>query len=222
MECKNNGVLKSIKGRMMKKMIFLFCIMSNLWSKSLDLEVTAKIQSELSTKYIAFIELNLANNTEEWISLDNEEVSFGEHIDKYIKVLNSEKLEAYFDYLKLNQEENKKNSSLFSIALSFVNPYVGIAYDTNSLYNSNDKIPKLERNTYPKGHLYNTQLIPPGATVKRFFIISSKNHKDYGYLNSFKFLGKKVVFRKEQYRMEDSGFGTQNKIKSTYTWQSDI
>jgi hypothetical protein len=45
-----------------------------------------------------------------------------------------------------------------------------------------------DKDKYPKGHLYRDTWIPPELSVKRFLVISSKIHNDYGYLNSFKFI----------------------------------
>lgn len=202
----------------MKKIVFLMLIVVNIFAQDVDIDV--KINEDLSAKHLAFFEFTFTNNSQDWEKITQPKISFGNVADKNIKILTAEELEIYLDYIKELQNDNASNKSIVSMALSWVNPLALLG----SLPDTNPKELSGNGEAYPKGHLYHKSiLIPPGIKIKRFLVVSSKNHADYGYLNSLKLNEKVLFFRGLQYSEIDSPLGN-NKIitKRNYIWQSDI
>ncbi|RLA84678.1 MAG: hypothetical protein DRG78_00830 [Epsilonproteobacteria bacterium] len=197
----------------MKKLILTALLITSIFAKADELTIKAEINKELSSKYLAFFELDIKNNTQEWQNLKDKKVSFGANADKNIEVIQGKKLAAYFEYIKAKAKLKGKMDTLFSMGLSMISPMASMG-STAISYTKEDM---------PEGHLYRNSLIPPGVTVKMFFVISSKNHKDYGYLNSFKFNKQDLEFREAQYSTKKNIVtGDIEDIKFQYIWQSDI
>lgn len=201
----------------MQKILLVVLFIVNIFAQDIDIDV--KINEDLSTKHLAFFEFTFTNNSQDWEKITQPKISFGDIADKNIKILTAEELETYFDYLKESQNDSSSNKNLFTTALGLINPLTLFA----TIPEANQKEFASTGDTYPKGHLYHKSiLIPPGIKIKRFLVVSSKNHKDYGYLNSLKFNEKTLAFRGLQYEERDSPIGDKIKTKRNYIWQSDI
>ncbi len=196
-----------------------------------DLVIEAKINQDFSSKYIAMINFEIKNNTQDWIILSNPKVNFSEKADKNIEVLNGKRLAVWAEYAKEKEQELKASSKLWA---TFWFGGIGTMYSSSTILEKDDDLSKnLQKNKqiYPKGHIYNDNIIvPPGISVKRFFIISSKNHKNYGYLNQLtlnyeqnkNLLKTKLYFRNSQFNEDEPKDILGNKPKNHYVWQNDL
>jgi hypothetical protein len=212
----------------MKKISLVVLLLTNIvFANTDDLTIKVEINKELSTKYLAFFILEIKNNTQDWQQLKNKKVSFGTNADKYIEVLHGRKLTAYFEYLQEKQENDDSSNNIFTMALAFINPLTLFASTTSNMMTDRTNLSSSDKDKYPKGHLYRDTLIPPELTVKRFLVISSKNHIKYGYLNSFKFNNKDLKFRAslkitEKYDKWEDMQIINYKYPKKMIWQSDL
>ena len=216
----------------MIKIVFILLLFVNIFCfADDDLKITAKINNDFSTKYIAFINFEFQNNTQDWIVLSKQNVSFSQVADKNIEILNGKKLLVWSDFAKEKENELKASSKLWA---TFWFGGIGTMYSSTTILEETDDLSKnLKQNplTFPDGHLYkNNILIPPGLSVKRFFVLSSKNHKEYGYLNnlSFKYekdnkvIEKTLLFRDTQFNENAQPDILGKQPKNYYVWQSDL
>ncbi len=196
-----------------------------------DLVIQAKINQDFSSKYIAMINLEIKNNTQDWIRLSNPNINFSKKADKNIKVLNGKRLAVWAEYAKEKEQELKASSKFWA---TFWFGGIGTMYSSATILEKDDDLSrslKKNKQIYPKGHIYNGDIIvPPGISVKRFFIVSSKNHKNYGYLNQLVFnyeenkniIKTKLYFRDSQFNENEPKDFLGNQPKNHYIWQSDL
>jgi hypothetical protein len=209
-----------------RKLILTALVITSMFAKTQDLDIKAEIVQDYSTNNIALFSLQFTNNTQDWIVLKNKKVSFGEKEDKYITILNKKYIKSLQLFYKNKDNELANSNYLKSLFIGFINPFAGAIYWTaNSkagvgIGNNNEQ--------YPEGHLYYEDIVvPPKLSIKRFMIISSKNHDKLGYVQTFTFNNQKIKFRDEQYSYKEAFNAVINekitiKTESDYVWQSDL
>jgi hypothetical protein len=212
------------------KIIFLIVLSICSYADE-DLEITAKINNDFSSKYIAFINFEFKNNTQDWIVLSKQNISFSPKADNNIEVLNGQKLLVWSEFAKEKEQELKASSKLWA---TFWFGGIGTMYSSATILDEKDNLSQTLKNnnqTYPNGHLYkNDILIPPALSVKRYFIVSSKNHKEYGYLNKLSFqyeqnnkqIKRDLIFRDTQYNENGQKDILGQLSKNHYVWQNDL
>ena len=210
----------------MRKLILTALVITSIFAKVEDLDIKAEIVKDYSTNNIALFSLQFTNNTQDWIVLKNKKVSFGEKEDKYITILNTKYIKSLQLFYKNKEIELANSNFLTSLLIGFINPFAGAIYGTtNSIAGVGIENNKEQ---YPEGHLYYEDIVvPPKLSIKRFMIISSKNHDKLGYVQTFTFNNKKIKFRDEQYTYKEVyntviNEKTTLKIENDYIWQSDL
>lgn len=215
----------------MKTLLLLLFITISLFANEKDIEITAKINKDFSSKYIAMFQFEILNNTQDWQTIKNINVSFKKG-NMNISTLNNEQMRIWSNYAKAKEKKLNASSKFWA---SFWFGAIGTIYSSSTILEKEDDLSKKvnSKNKYPKGHIYSGNIIiPPGLSAKRFLIVSSKNHKKYGYLNTLDFSYRiteslkniSLQFRGEQYisKEESSHNYFNKKEKNYYVWQSDL
>ena len=132
--------------------------------------IHAKIDKNFSTKYIAVINFEIINDTQNWEELSNFKISFSEEADRNIEVLDGEKLYIWADYAEVKERDLRASNKLWSEFL------FGKSYSDATQPRGESNVLKHLKDSklgYPKEHIYSGRLIiPPGLVVRRYIVIS--------------------------------------------------
>jgi len=95
---------------MLKMMVTTILLITSSCLADDDLVIQAKINQDFSSKYIAMINFEIKNNTQDWIILSNPKINFSEKADKYIITSSKNHKEyGYLNQLTFNYEQNKNH-----------------------------------------------------------------------------------------------------------------
>lgn len=171
-----------------------------------DLKFTWELNSELSSENFGFFNFSLTNLSDSWYRLTNVKIFFPDSLqNKNVKITLGEELVAWEKAKKHESEISQYNQGGTILLLTAVG--IGIAslvdHDAakvagsalvagamgslavESFNNERDSIRLPPR--IPSNHLLvDTILIPPGFTTQHWILLNSNNHKEMGYVDSFK------------------------------------
>lgn len=172
----------------MKYIIFFIIFAIKVFAQDVDIDV--KVNKDLSTKFITFLEFTFASkNNKTFQEITNQNVSFGSNIDKNIKILNHDEIKIYLEYI--NQHDGFKDGKYYSadiIPMINGNAMFGIKPDKNE--------------TYPYDHVLHKKIEvgPKGFATEKFLLIANKDNSqlEFNEINfSYKVANYKSIFKKE-------------------------
>ncbi|MGE4294928.1 MAG: hypothetical protein AB7E49_04415 [Campylobacterales bacterium] len=229
----------------MRKLLFLVMLGIACLGEQ-ELAVSAKVNKDMSSTYFAYIDFNFENKSEEWVLLENLEISFGEKVDEYINFPLGNKYNSWLEAITIRNKEREANRQVTLALIGTLGGMIAMngnqdaglslvaaAGSVESIRQFANHISQEKRAALlPENHLLREAImVPPGLQIKKFIVVNSRNHKEIGYLRtlnlSYLSAGIKskatLSIRDEQYATDQNNVpGSFSKQKNYYVWQNDI
>ncbi|PKL39072.1 MAG: hypothetical protein CVV44_09405 [Spirochaetae bacterium HGW-Spirochaetae-1] len=202
----------------------------------IGLVVSAKEDTDLSSKYFGLVNLTFENKSQGWIRIKKVTIDFfSEVANENVKFTSGNDLALWQEAIIKRNEIREHNRDMFLASVAIIGTTVAMSSDNKALkaagaFTGLGALTSLTVNEYnkvlhnienakifPRNHLFAEEfVVPPGLFSKKWVLLNTTNHRKTGFLNFFLITYETDDGKKETIKLQFRSSGTITE------WQKEV